>query len=61
LEAASVKAPSFHAVGALDVHHDNDGCKTGNFIEQWNRAAGDAGLPLCNECAALSVCVIGDL
>jgi hypothetical protein len=54
MEAATVNAPPFHAVAALDVHHDNDDCKTGNFIEHWNRVPGDAGLPLCKECAALS-------
>jgi hypothetical protein len=54
MKASSVQAPPFHAVAALDVHHNNDDCKTGNFIERWNRVAGDAGLPLCKECAALS-------
>jgi hypothetical protein len=36
------------------VHHNHDDCKTGNFIERWNRVAGDGDLPLCMECAALS-------
>jgi hypothetical protein len=44
----------FQAVAALDVHHDNDDCPTANFIERWNRAEGDGGLPVCKDCAALS-------
>jgi hypothetical protein len=48
------KVAPFHAVAAHDVHHNNDACKTGNFIEQWNRAAGHGGLPPCKECVALS-------
>jgi hypothetical protein len=48
------KVAPFRAVAAQDVQHNNDACKTGNSIEIWNRAAGDGGLPLCKECAALN-------
>ena len=48
------KVAPFRAVAAQDVHHNNDACKTANLIERWNRVAGDGGLPLCKECAALS-------
>ena len=48
------KVAPFHAVTAEAVHHNNDACKTGKFIERWDRVAGDGGLPLCKECAALS-------
>jgi hypothetical protein len=48
------KVAPFQAVAALDVHHDNDDCRTANFIETWNRVHGDGGLPVCKECASLS-------
>jgi hypothetical protein len=57
MEAGPRKAAPFHAVAAHDVHHDNDDCKTGNFIEKWNRVRGDGDLPLCTECAALNLVV----
>ena len=53
MDAGPPEVAPFHAVAALDVHHNHDDCKTGNFIERWNRVAGDGGLPLCMECAAL--------
>jgi hypothetical protein len=46
---------TFHAVAADDVHHDSNECKTGNFIELFNRVSGDGGLPLCGECVALGL------
>jgi hypothetical protein len=48
------KVSSFHSKVTLDVHHNNDACKTGDNIETYNRVAGDGGLPLCKECAGLS-------
>jgi hypothetical protein len=53
MDMIAVRIVPFHAVGAEDVHHDSDACRTGNFIELYNRVAGDGGLPLCKECAAL--------
>jgi hypothetical protein len=48
------KVSPFHSKATLDVHHNNDGCKTGNNIESYNRVEGTGGLPLCKECAGLS-------
>ena len=53
LRAELLRIRPFRAVAADDVHHDSDACRTGNFIELYNRVAGDGGLPLCKECAAL--------
>jgi hypothetical protein len=48
------KVAPFHSKVTLDVHHNNNACKTGNNIESYNKVAGAGGLPLCKECARLS-------
>lgn len=48
------KVSPFHSKVTLDVHHDNNQCKTGNNIESNNKVAGTGGLPRCKECAGLS-------
>lgn len=48
------KVSPFHSKVTLDVHHNNDKCKTGNNIESYNKIAGTGGLPLCKECSDLS-------
>jgi len=47
------KVSPFHSKVTLDVHHDNDQCKTGDNIEPYNKVAGTGGLPRCQECARL--------
>jgi hypothetical protein len=53
LRLQNERVDSFRAVAANDVHHNSHECKTGHFIELLNRTAGNGGLPLCTECAAL--------
>ena len=48
------KVAPFHSkLSSADVYHNNDECKTGNNIEDYNRIPGTGGHPLCKECAGL--------
>jgi len=38
----------------MNVHHNNNQCKTGNNIESYNLQQGTGGKPLCKECADLN-------
>ncbi len=55
LRLANDGIDTFRATASEDVHHNNEACKAGNFIELLNRVAGNGGLPLCLECASLEL------
>ena len=50
---AEPQPPTYHARRGA-VYHTREDCPVGNNIEAATRRNGDAGLPLCDECARLN-------